>query len=148
MLDILNPAEAAAVLCMLMLGANGENKPEEVGSMLASPFFKEHIAKKIGHPTQFIKKYNQSIDAIGLSGLEEKSVAALKGAYPAFQLKTLAMMTLIAGADDEYDRTEKELMARVSTHLGISMEELTPEVTKMKATILDNEEIPSEGEKS
>ena len=146
MLDILNPAEAAAVLCMLMLGANGENKPEEVGSMLTNPFFKEHIAEKIGHPAEFLKKYNQSIDAMGPSGLEKKSIAALNGGYPAFKLKTLAMMTLIAGADNDYDRTEKELMARVSTNLGISMEELAPEVEKMKAAILETKEPPPEKE--
>lgn len=145
MLDILNQAEAAAVLCLLMLGANGENKPEEVGSMLTNPFFKEHIADKLGQPTEFLKKYNQSIDSVGPSGLEKKAVAGLKGAYPAFQLKTLAMMTLIAGADDDYDQTEKELMARVSTNLGISMDELAPEVEKMKAAILESKEPPPEG---
>ena len=145
MLDILNQAEAAAVLCLLMLGANGENKPEEVGSLLTNPFFKEHLADKLGQPTEFLKKYKQSIDAIGPSGLEKKAVAGLKGAYPAFQLKTLAMMTLIAGADNDYDQTEKELMARVSTHLGISMGELAPEVEKMKAAILESEEPSPEG---
>ena len=146
MLDILNPVEAAAVLCMLMIGANGENKPEEVGSMLTNPFFKQHIAEKIGHPAAFLKKYNQSLEALGPSGLEKKSLATLKGAYPAFQLKTLAMMTLIAGADDEYDQTEKELMARVSTNLGISMDELSPEVEKMKASILEDKESPADGQ--
>ena len=147
MLNILNPAEATAVLCMLMINANGENKPEEVGSLLTNPFFKQYIVEKIGHPGEFLKKYNQALNSAGPSGLEKKSVAVLKGAYPAFQLKTLALMTLIAGADDDYDQTEKELMARVSTNLGITMDELAPEVEKMKTAILEDKESPPEEKK-
>lgn len=137
MLDILSQPEAAAVLCLLMIDANGESKPEEVGSMLSNPFFKEHISDKIGHPAEFLKNFRITIESIGPSGLEKKAVAALKGGYPAFQVKTLAMMTLIAGADQDFDQTEKELMARVSTNLGVTMDEVAPELDKMKQAILD-----------
>ncbi len=82
----------------------------------------------------------------GKQELERKAVATLKGAYPAFRIKTLALMTLIAGADEKFDQPEKELIARVSTGLGITMQEIEPEVRKMKNVILKNDVQPNDDE--
>ncbi len=54
-MDILNTTEAATVLCLLMLSANNENKPEEIGSILVNPFFIDHVSDKLGPPRDFIE---------------------------------------------------------------------------------------------
>ncbi len=135
-MDVLTTPEAVTVLCLLMIGADEDNKPEEIESMLNNPFFIKHIAEKIGPHRDFLKKYNQAIGTLGEERLERVAVSVLKSAYPAFRTKTLALMTLIAGADNEYDHREKLLMARVATALGIPMEEIGPELGKMKNAIL------------
>jgi len=145
-MDILNTTEAATVLCLLMLSANNENKPEEIGSILVNPFFIDHVSDKLGPPKDFIEKYNLALEEQGKKELERKTVATLKGAYPAFRIKTLALMTLIAGADEKFDQPEKELIARVSTGLGITMQEIEPEVRKMKNVILKNDVQPNDDE--
>lgn len=145
MLDVLSQSEAVAVLCLLMVGADNEIKQEEISSMLGNPFFVEHVAEKIGPHKKFLKRFNQAKMQAGAGALEKKAVGVLRTAFPAFQIKVLALMTLIAGADGDYDQSEKELMARVSTEMGIKMEEIEPELEKMKEAIL-NQPMPDENE--
>jgi len=137
MLDQLTTPEAVTVLALLMVGADGETKLEELASMLGNPFFKEHVAEKIGHPQNFIKKYNDTKTALGTEKLEDKAVSALKSAFPAFRVKTLALMSIIAGADNDFDQKEKELVARVSTALGVSMDDVGPEIEKMNEALTE-----------
>ena len=107
MMDQLTTPEAVTVLALLMVGADGETKPEELSSMLANPFFREHVADKIGPPMEFIQKYNQTKNAEGAEKLEKKAVTALKSGFSAFRIKTLALMTIIAQADDISIRRKK-----------------------------------------
>ena len=148
-MDLLTHHEASAVLCLLMIEANNENKPEEVQSMLKNPFFMQHIADKIGSPKKFLRKYNEGMGKLGEQGMERIAITTLKGAYPAFRLKTLALMTLIAGADEDYDQEEKELVARVTLALRVPMEDIAPELEKMKNSIVTSSpkaspEVPDE----
>lgn len=136
MLEIPSTSEAVAILCLLMVGADNEVRMEEVNAMLNNPFFVEHVRNNIGPHQQFLKRFNQAKAETGEEALEKRAIKALKSAFPAFQLKTLAMLTLIAGADDEYDQREKELMARIASKLGVAMGDVEPELAKMKETIL------------
>jgi len=135
MLDPMTTPEAVAVLCLLTIGANDAVKEEEVTSMLGSPFFREHVSEKIGPHRQFLKEYVWALKKVGKSGLEERAVAKLKTAYPALQVKTIAIMTHIAGADGEYSRTEKELVARVAVTLGVAMRDVQPELERLKEAV-------------
>lgn len=135
MMDVLNTPEAVAVLCLLMVGADSEIKQEELASMLTNPFFQEHVAEKIGPHPEFLQKYNQAKKQHGKDALEKRAIKALKSGFPALQLKTLALMTLIAGADGDYDKTEKELAVRVSTALNIPIGDVDSELEKMKEGI-------------
>ncbi len=133
MKDTLTTPEAVAVLCLLMVGADTEIKQEELASMLGNPFFQEHVSDKIGPHPKFVKTFNAAKQSIGSRELEKKAIAALNKGFPALKLKTLALMTTIAGADNEYDQLEKELVVRVATALKIPVEEIEPEFKKMKA---------------
>jgi len=136
MKDVLTTSEGVAVLCLLMVGADAEIKQEELASMLGNPFFQEHVADKIGPHKKFLKLFTAAKRSLGADALEKKAIAALNKGFPALKLKTLALMTLIAGADDDYDQLEKELVARVAIGLHINMEEIEPEFKKMKAAAL------------
>ena len=131
MMEQLTTPEAVTVLALLMVGADGETKLEELASMLANPFFREHVAEKIGQPMKFIQKYNQTKNAAGADGMEKRAVTALKSSFPAFRIKTVALMTIIAQADDNFDDNEKILVARVSKALSVSMDDVGPEIEKM-----------------
>lgn len=144
MLDVLTKSEAVAILGMLMINADDAVKQEEITSMLNNPFFLKHVDEKIGAHKKFLRRFTQARKQYGDKALEEKAIATLKSAFPAFQLKTLALMTLIAGADDHYDSTEKELIARVATSLGVRVEEVQPELEKMKEAILNQDSPPEE----
>jgi len=137
MLEIPSTSEAVAILSLLMVGVDDEIKMEEINAMLNNPFFVEHVTSKIGPHQEFLKKYNQAKDETGEANLENRAINALKSAFPAFQLKALAMLTLIAGADEHYDQREKELMARIASQLDISMKDVEPVLSKMKEAILD-----------
>jgi len=137
MLDVLSKSEAVAVLCLLMVSADDEIRLEELSSMLNNPFFQEHVTNKIGSHKRFLAKFNKAKASFGENALEQKALSVLKPAFPAFQTKMLALLTLIAGADDNYDQSEKELMARLSSELGIPMSSIEPELEKMKEAILN-----------
>ncbi len=137
MLEVLSKSEAVAVLCLLMAGADDEIRMEEISSMLNNPFFKEHVTNKIGNHKRFLKSFNTARSEQGKEALEMRAVKIIKSAFPAFQLKVLALLTLIAGADENYDQSEKEMMARLATELGISMASIQPELDKMKEAILN-----------
>lgn len=153
MLDVLSKSEAVAVLCLLMVGADDEIKLEELSSMLNNPFFQEHVTDKIGPHRLFLNKFNQARANGNESVLEKKAIGVLKSAFPAFQLKMLALLTIIAGADDDYDQSEKEFMARLTSEFGIPMASIEPELQKMKEAIRnqasqDNDKEPIDSERS
>jgi len=144
MLELLKKSEAVTVLCLLTVNANDEIKLEELSSMLGNPFFIEHVTDKIGPHPRFLQEFSKTKAQLGESGMEKKAIAALKSAFPAFLVKTLALMTLIATADDEYDQSEKTLIARVAKELGVPIEDINPEVEKMQEAILNKPEAPQE----
>lgn len=137
MLDILSKPEAVGVLCLLMVSADNEIRMEEISTMLNNPFFIEHVTNKIGSHKKFLKRFQKARAEVGANTLEQKSIAVLKTTFPAFQLKVLALLTLIAGADDKYEQQEKELIARIATQLGVSIEDVQPELEKMREAILN-----------
>ncbi len=137
MLDVFTTPESVAVLSLLMVGANEEIKLEELSSMIDNPFFAEHVAEKIGPHKEFLNKYNEVKKILGKNGLEKKATTALKGAFPALQIKTVAMMSIIAGADEVYDQQEKELLARVASELGVALKDVDPEMEKMQEGIIE-----------
>lgn len=148
MLDTMTTSEAVAVLCLRMVGADESIKPEELTTMLSNPFFLEHVSEKIGPHGKFLRKYNQARKHLGGAGIEKKAIASLKSGFPALQIKTLALMTLIAGADGEYDQTEKELVARVATEFKIPVEDIEPELGKMQEAFRQHiEKVKAEQEK-
>jgi len=140
MLELLKKSEAVAVLCLLTVNANDEIKLEELSSMLGNPFFIEHVTDKIGPHPRFLQEFSKTKAQLGETGMEKKAIAALKSAFPAFQVKTLALMTHIATADDEYDQSEKTLIARVAKELGVPIEDINPEVEKMQEAIINKPE--------
>lgn len=135
MKDVLTTAEGVAVLCLLMVRADKEIKQEELASMLNNPFFTEHVADKIGPHDTFITNFNHACKRLGTESLEKKAIAALSKGFPAIQLKTIALLTMIAGADGDYAQTEKELVARVATGLKIKVADAEHEVQRMRASI-------------
>ncbi|QJB57530.1 TerB family tellurite resistance protein [Pseudodesulfovibrio sp. zrk46] len=137
MLDTLSQPEAVCILCLLMVGADDEVKMEEISSMLNNPFFKEHVTQKIGSHRKFLKRFKKAKAEVGAKALEQKAITVIKTTFPAFQLKLLALLTLIAGADNNYDQQEKELIARIATNLGVSIEDVQPELEKMREAILN-----------
>ena len=140
MIESMTSQEAAAVLGVMMIGADGANRPEELRSMLDNPFFKAHIAEHVPSPGAFLRDFNNAMGVLGESGLERKAIDAIKTAFPAFQLKTLAMLTLIAGANDDYHQNEKALMARAVTALRFTMDDVAPELEKMRAAVAEQNE--------
>ena len=135
MMDILTTPEAVAVLCLLMVGADEDVRQEELASMLANPFFQEHVADKIWPHDKFIRSFNTLKANIGKNALEAKAVSTLKSAFPAMRIKTLALMTQIAGADGDYAQSEKELVVRISTALGIAINDVDQELEKMRVAV-------------
>lgn len=144
MLDILTQSEAVAVLCLLMIGADDEIRPEELTAMLDNPFFVEYITENIRPHKDFLLKFNTTKEKHGEQALEEKAIHSLKDAFPAYQLKTLALMMLIAGADDHYDQQEKELLARVAVKLGVEVDTVQPELERMRRAVLTQKVQPSD----
>lgn len=131
-MDKLTTHEAAAVMCLLTIRANNEHKPVEVELMVSNRFFSTHILNKIDSPRSFVQRYNEGLRRIGPDKMEQLALSSLKSAYPAFRTKTLALMTLIASADNEYDQNEKDLIARTSLALSVTMEDIQPEIDKMQ----------------
>lgn len=132
MIGTMTQPESIAILSLLMVGANEEIKLEEISSMLNNPFFAEHISEKIGDHQEFLKRYNEAKKAIGKAGIEKHAIKTLKAAFPALQIKTVALLTLIADADGHFDQKEKELVARVATELKVSASDAEPELQKMR----------------
>lgn len=130
--DIMTTAEGVAVLCLLMAGADRVFKQEELASMLNNPFFLEHVSEKLGPHDEFLQQFLAARKTLGTEELEKKAITALKSAFPTFKVKTLATMTLIAGADDDYTQPEKELAARVATALKVDFKEVQQEIEKMR----------------
>lgn len=139
MADEMTIQEAAAVLCLLMVGVDGEIRQEELASMLENPFFKSHVGDKLGPGKQFLKQYMAAKEQMGAEALETHALDQLKTTYPAFKTKTLALMTLIAGADNEYHQKEKEFMARAATVLGIPVQDVQHELSRMQDDSIDRE---------
>lgn len=135
MIGTMTPPEAIAVLSLLMVGADNEIKQEELTSMFANPFFTDHVSEKIGPHPAFLKKYNEARKELGVRRLELYALKSMRNAFPALQIKTVALLTLIADADGDFDQKEKELVARVATELGVSAQEVEPELAKMKTAI-------------
>lgn len=139
MIETITTPEAVTVLCLLMVRADGEIRHEELTSMLENPFFQKHVGDKIGPAKKFLKKYSADKQRHGVDAMEQAAIKQLKTAFPALQTKTLALMTLIAGADDEYAQQEKDLMARAATALGIPFADVDHEMNRMNQAIIDRE---------
>ncbi len=135
MIGTMTQPESIAILSLLMVGADQDIKLEEISSMLNNPFFAEHVSEKLGDHKVFLQKYNEAKKALGITGLESQALKVLKSAFPALQIKTVALLTLIADADGDFDQKEKELVARVAVELNVTAKDADPELQKMKDTI-------------
>ncbi|MDC0335610.1 TerB family tellurite resistance protein [Pseudodesulfovibrio sp.] len=147
MSDALTTPEAVAILSLLMVGADSEVRVEELSSMISNPFFAEHVTDKIGPHKEFIKKYNGIKKAIGNEAMEANAIAALKGAFPALQVKTIALMTFIAEADGTVEKQESELIDRVMQALSVATKDVDPEKKKMQETMEAQAEAKAENDK-
>lgn len=130
MAEKMNEQEAAAILCLLLISADGEIRHEELSFMLSSPFFQKHVSDGIEPHQEFLQKYELVKSKIGREGLEKVAVSYLSKAFPAFQHKTLALMRLIAEDNDNYSGLEKDMVTRVAEALNVSMEDVDAEVDK------------------
>lgn len=148
MIGTMTPPEAIAILSLLMVDADNEIKTEEITAMLSNPFFAEHVTEKLGDHKAFLKQFIDVKQAMGKQKLEAHAIKILKNAFPALQLKTVALLTLIADADGVFDQKEKELVARVALELKIKAEEVDPELQKMRESIQHQEKKAEEVEEA
>lgn len=135
MIGTMTPPEAIAILSLLMASADDEITMDEITTMLSNPFFTEHVSDKIGDHKAFLHQFLKLKQTLGKQKLEEQAIKVIKNGFPALQLKTVALLTLIADADGIFDQKEKELIARVATTLNIKAEEVDPELQKMRKKI-------------
>lgn len=132
MSDTISEQEAAVMACLLVIEADGDIRQDELSAMLANPFFDEHLAGSIGPHMDFIQKFNQAKAKMGMEKIEELAVSVLNKGLPAFRHKTLALMTLIANADGEFDDREQEVINRMAETLDVSKGEMEAELEKME----------------